>query len=214
MEKNKVKLSDLEESDRIKEIKEMYGDTESFLMKANPKTQVDFCDLRMAISCDCPTIDDLCLTYGKTTVLNWLCVQLIDLTLYANCNSLPKAVCEELSRVILVNCQEKLVKVSEMLHFFYTIKSGQDIWPDWKISPISIMFHLHKFFARRNAILWFNERENLKKVFLIVDDQPKAKVYARIFGTKIKAEKALKERDERTGERLYSNCHIIERTIE
>ena len=60
MEKNKVKLSGLEESERIKEIKEMYGDTESFLMKANPKTQVDFCDLRMAVSCDCPTIDDLC----------------------------------------------------------------------------------------------------------------------------------------------------------
>lgn len=214
METGKVKLSELEVNERIEEIKKWFGDAESFLMKANPKIQVNFYDLRMAISDDYPTIEDLCLTYGKTTVLGWICVQLIDLTLYANCNTLPKGVCEELSRIILVNCQEKLVKVSEMLHFFYAFKSGEEIWPDWKISPISIMFHLHKFFARRNAILWFNERENLKKVFLIVDDQPKAKVYARIFGTKIKAENALKERDERTGERLYPNCHIIERTIE
>lgn len=212
METNKVKLSDLEESDRIKEIKGMYGDAESFLMKANPKIQVDFCDLRMAISCDCPTIDDLCLTYGKTTVLNWLCVQLIDLTLYANCNTLPKGVCEELSRIILVNC--KLVKVSEMLHFFYAFKSGEEIWPDWKISPISIMFHLHKFFARRNAIIWFNEREKLKIVFLIVEDQPRTKVYARVFRERKIAEEALEERDDMTGEKLYPNCHIIERKIE
>ena len=51
-------------------------------------------------------------------------------------------------------------------------------------------------------------------VYLIVEDQPKTKVYARVFGTKESAEKALEERDDRTGVKLYPNCHIIERTIE
>lgn len=53
-----------------------------------------------------------------------------------------------------------------------------------------------------------------QKVWLIVEDQPKTKVYARVFGSKESAEKALQERDERTGERLYPACHVIERTIE
>lgn len=55
---------------------------------------------------------------------------------------------------------------------------------------------------------------NKQKVYLIVEDQPKTKVYARVFGSKENAEKALEERDHRTGERLYPGCHIIERTIE
>ncbi len=52
------------------------------------------------------------------------------------------------------------------------------------------------------------------KVYLIVEDQPKTRVFARVFKTIAKAEKALEERDERTGEKLYPHCHIIERTIE
>ena len=56
--------------------------------------------------------------------------------------------------------------------------------------------------------------KNETKVYLIVEDQPKTKVFARVFGTLQKAEKALEERDDRTGEKLYPCCHIIERTIE
>ena len=55
---------------------------------------------------------------------------------------------------------------------------------------------------------------NKQTVFLIVKDQPKTKVYARVFGTKERAEKALEGRDERTGEKIYTDCHIVERTIE
>lgn len=55
---------------------------------------------------------------------------------------------------------------------------------------------------------------NKQKVYLIVEDQPKTKVYARVFGTQESAEKALQERDERTGERLYPACHVIERIVE
>ena len=34
---------------------------------------------------------------------------------------------------------------------------------------------------------------NKQKVYLIVEDQPKTKVYARVFGSKENAEKALEE---------------------
>ena len=53
-----------------------------------------------------------------------------------------------------------------------------------------------------------------QKVWLIVEDLPKTKVYARVFGSQERAEEALQERDERTGERLYPACHVIERSIE
>lgn len=55
---------------------------------------------------------------------------------------------------------------------------------------------------------------NKQKVYLIVEDQPKTKVYARVFGSKESAENALQERDKRTGERLYKACHVIERIVE
>ena len=55
---------------------------------------------------------------------------------------------------------------------------------------------------------------NKQKVYLIVEDQPKTKVYARVFRSKGSAEEALQERDERTGEKLYPTCHIIERRLE
>ena len=53
-----------------------------------------------------------------------------------------------------------------------------------------------------------------QKVYLIVEDAPYTKVYARVFSTEEKAKAALRERDDLTGERLYPDCHIIEREIE
>lgn len=54
----------------------------------------------------------------------------------------------------------------------------------------------------------------MEKVYLIVRNQNDPKVIARVFKTQEKAEKVMNERDERTGERLYPECHVIERTIE
>ena len=57
--------------------------------------------------------------------------------------------------------------------------------------------------------------ENMEeKVYLIVKNQEDPKVLARVFKTQEKAEKVLNERDERTGERLYPQCRVIERTLE
>ena len=53
-----------------------------------------------------------------------------------------------------------------------------------------------------------------QKVYLIVQDKPFGKVFARVFGSYEKAEKALNDRDSDTGEKLYPDCHIIERTVE
>ena len=53
-----------------------------------------------------------------------------------------------------------------------------------------------------------------QKVYLIVEDKAWSKVFARVFSSYEKAEKASNERDNRTGERIYPSCHIIEREIE
>ena len=45
-------------------------------------------------------------------------------------------------------------------------------------------------------------------------DQGSSQGFRTGFRDPEKAEKAMNERDERTGERLYPECHVIERTIE
>ena len=109
-------------------------------------------------------------------------------------------------------CQD--LKVSEVLHFFYCLKSGRLHAVSDSKSPMSVIVNLQCFLSERNSLIWLSETESIRRVFLIIEDQPKTKVYARVFRTRESAEKALEERDYRTGERLYPACHIIERTIE
>ena len=235
MEKNKVKFSDLKESDRIKEIKGRFGGAESFLEKVNPDVQIHFSDFDKVVSESdyYPSINDLCITYGKNFAAKWLVPHINNLTLFTGAKNITEQQHEELAKIIAKEFE--WLPINAVLNFFYCVKSckfpriDENISPidaiasymrqffwrckfpsiDENISPMAITSYMRQFFYRYNALHWF-----ANSVFLIVGNQPKTKVYARIFGTKIKAEKALKERDERTGERLYPNCHIIERTIE
>lgn len=194
------------------EIKKAYGDSTAFLLAFSPDKQILVSDLDKAIEGNYPTMQEICLTYGEDIAENWIRAQLMDLALFANCDTLTKSMIKELSKIIVKECQQS--KISEILHFFYCLKSGRYVCTDGKVSPMAITFCLRQFLSEVNGRNWFLALENNKKVFLIVDDQPKAKVYARVFRTRESAEKALEERDYRTGERLYPACHIIERTIE
>ena len=83
---------------------------------------------------------------------------------------------------------------------------------------MSVIISLHDFMSNRHAKLLLDSAEIIlkraDKVYLIVDDLPKTKVYCRVFKTKERAEKAIEERDDRTGEMLYPACHVVERIIE
>ena len=212
METRKVKLSDLKESERIDAIKGKYGDAESFLKKVNPGTQTLCSNFDKVVSESdyYPSLNDLCITYGKNFAAIWLVPQIDNLTLFTGAKNITEQQHEVLAKIIAKEFE--WLPITAVLNFFYCIKSCKFPRVDENLSPMAITSYMRQFLWRYNARHWFAEKPN--SVFLIVDDQPKAKVYARIFGTKIKAEKALKERDERTGERLYPNCHIIERTIE
>lgn len=210
METNKMYLKNLESSERIKAIKERFGDLDSFLMKVSPEAQVLMSDFRKAVLDDYPTLDDVFLTYGKNAVKTWLCAQIVNLAIFGNAN-LTKGQIEELARIIAV--EFKKLKVSEIMHFFYCFKAGR-LHTSEAISPMSVIISLHDFMYKRNTKLWFDSIERVGKVYLIVEDLPKTKVYGRVFKTKERAEKALEERDVKTHERLYPSCHIVERTIE
>jgi hypothetical protein len=209
METGKVKFSDLKESDRIKEIKGRFGGAESFLEKVNPDVQIHFSDFDKVVSESdyYPSINDLCITYGKNFAAKWLVPHINNLTLFTGAKNITEQQHEELAKIIAKEFE--WLPINAVLNFFYCVKSCKFPRIDENISPMAITSYMRQFFYRYNALHWF-----ANSVFLIVGNQPETKVYARIFGTKIKAEKALKERDERTGERLYPNCHIIERTIE
>ena len=212
METNKVKLSDLKESERIDAIKEKYGDAESFLTKVNPSAQTlcsDF-DNVLSESDYYPSLNDLRITYGKNFAAIWLVPQIDNLTLFTGAKNITEQQHEELSKIIAK--EFGWLPITAVLNFFYSIKSCKFPRIDENLTPMVITSYMRQFLHRYNVRKWFAERPN--SVFLIVDDQPKAKVYARVFGTKIKAENALKERDERTGEKRYPSCHVIERNIE
>ena len=205
METNKD-LSKLEAPERIKAVKEKFGEFEDFLVKANPTRQISFSDFEKANLGNYPTLKDICLTYGNDATAKWLLPQVVDLGEFADANNMTKSQFIELASVIARECQD--LKISEVLNFFYQMKSAQLPITD-KLSPLSVIVNLRNFLYKRQDMLW-----NMKKVYMIVEDQPKTKVYARVFLTKESAEKALEERDERTGERLYPACHVIERIVE
>ena len=211
METNKEYLKDLDSSERVKAIKERFGDLDSFLMKVSPEAQVLMSDFHKAVSDDYPTLDDVCLTYGKNAAKNWLCSQIVSLAIFGDAMNLTKGQIEELASIIAIEFKD--LKVSEVLHFFYCFKSGR-LHTSEAISPMSVIISLRDFMYKRNTKLWFDSIERVGKVYLIVEDLPKTKVYGRVFKTKERAEKALEERDVKTHERLYPSCHIVERTIE
>ena len=213
METNKEYLKDLDFPERIKAIKERFGDLYSFIMKVSPEAQVLMSDFNKAVSGDYPTLDDVSLTYGKNAVKTWLCSQIVSLAIFGDAKNLTKGQIEELASIIAI--KYKNLKVSEVLHFFYCFKSGS-FNPSKTISPMSVIIGMRDFVLIRDAklLLGSQKRKRAGKVYLIIEDLPKTKVYGRVFKTKERAEKALEERDERTGERLYPDCHIIERIIE
>ena len=211
METNKEYLKDLDFPERIKAIKERFGDLDSFMMKVSPEAQVLMSDFNKAVSCDYPTLDDVCLTYGKNAAWSWLCSQVVSLAIFGDANNLTKGQIAELASIIAIELKD--LKITEVLHFFYCLKSGR-LHPSESISPMSVIISLRDFIYKRNTKLLFDSLERACKVYLIVEDLPKTKVYGRVFKTKERAEKALEERDERTGERLYPDCHVIEREIE
>lgn len=211
METNKEYLKDLDFPKRIKAIKERFGDLDSFMMKVSPEAQVLMSDFYKAVSDDYPTLDDVSLTYGKNAAKNWLCSQIVSLAIFGDAMNLTKGQIEELASIIAIEFKD--LKVSEVLHFFYCFKSGR-LHTSEAISPMSVIISLRDFMYKRNTKLWFDSIERVGKVYLIVEDLPKTKVYGRVFKTKERAEKALEERDVKTHERLYPSCHIVERTIE
>lgn len=211
METNKKYLKNLESSERVMAIKERFGDLDSLLMKVSPEAQVLMSDFHKAVSDDYPTLDDVCLTYGKNAAKNWLCSQIVSLAIFGDAMNLTKGQIEELASIIAIEFKD--LKVSEVLHFFYCFKSGR-LHTSEAISPMSVIISLRDFMYKRNTKLWFDSIERVGKVYLIVEDLPKTKVYGRVFKTKERAEKALEERDVKTHERLYPSCHIVERTIE
>jgi hypothetical protein len=169
-------------------------------------------DKEEAINGDYLTLEDLDFAYGEGSAKKWLYPQVVDFVSFADAKNISKSQIVFLASMIAE--EYKMFKISEVLHFFYRLKSGHYGSITQEISPMYVSYCLKLFRAERNATHWFNSLERLKKVYLIVGNQPKQKVYARVFRFQKSAEKALQERDERTGERLYKDCHVIERTIE
>ena len=189
-----------------KELKEKFGGKKDFIMKFNPEKQITMSEKETAIFGDFPTLQAICLAYGENTAKEWLLPHIVDLAVYYSARHLTNGQFQELAAII--DKEGKDLKVSEVMHFFYCLKAGR-LNVSEQLSPMSVIVSLRNFLSERKTVLLSSP-----KVYMIVEDQPKTKVYARVFGSKGSAEEALQERDERTGEKLYPACHIIERRLE
>ena len=163
MEKNKVKFSDLKESDLIKEIKGRFGGAESFLEKLNPDVQIHFSDFDKVVSESdyYPSINDLCITYGKNFAAIWLVPQIDNLTLFTGAKNITEQQHEELSKIIAA--EYGYLKVTELLLFFHRFKAGHYGRFYGSVDPMVITCALHDFIKERNIFIDQYEREKKER---------------------------------------------------
>ena len=216
MEKNKELEQSQEDLKRIKEIKEKFGDEEAFLSAFSIEKQilVPNIDKVFEDKLEAPTIKEVCLAYGKFVGLRFVLIHLFDFEVFAGRGCLTDEQKNELCSIIVNEFKD--YKVTAIMCFFYGLKCGRYVTLSDMINPLVIVSCLRQFKYEYYFNYYYSQSLKFinKKVFLIVEDQPRTKVYARVFASKESAENALQERDERTGEKRYPACHVIERTIE
>lgn len=156
----KKDYSKLEAPERIKAVKETFGEFEDFLVKASPNCQISFSDFEKALLGNYPTLKDICLTYGNDATAKWLLPQVVDLGEFADANNMTKSQFIELASVIARECQD--LKISEVLNFFYQMKSAQLPITD-KLSPLSVIVNLRNFLYKRQDIPTEDEYNKLLK---------------------------------------------------
>lgn len=101
-----------------------YGDAHNFALAFNPSVQIK-CALNVekSLTGNAPTIRQLLFTYQLEHLQIWMMAQLEDLNEYAGVKSkMSMAQMKELASMIIV--KSKYMKASEILLFFYKLKSG------------------------------------------------------------------------------------------
>lgn len=129
-----------------------FGSDKDFLMKVTPDTQTAFGEKpKSAIMGDYPTLNDIDTAYGKGFSIEWLVVQIDNLSMHTGARNLTKEQQFELARVLA--SEYRHLKVTELLLFFYRFKTGRYGRFYGSVDPMVIACAMRDFIEERNTLI-------------------------------------------------------------
>lgn len=114
------------------------------------------------ITADVPTLAELNAAYGKTASIQWLVIQIYNISEFCGCkDKLSTAQIHELSRIIEASYYH--LKLTELMMFFYRFKTGRYGKFYGAVDPMVITCALREFMQERNQKIYEVESERRKK---------------------------------------------------
>ena len=145
-------------------VKAKYGDLDNCLQIFNPDNQTTLAKRHNDswIAADVPTLALLNQTYGKTASVQWLVVQIYNLSEFCGCkDKLSTAQIHELSRIIDTSYYH--LKLTELMMFFFNFKMGKYGKFYGAVDPMVITCALREFMDERNSRIDQVENERRRK---------------------------------------------------
>lgn len=145
-------------------VKVKFGDLDNCLQIFNPDNQVTLAKRHNDswITADVPTLALLNQTYGKTASVQWLVVQIYNLSEFCGCkDKLSTAQIHELSRIIDTSYYH--LKLTELMMFFFNFKMGKYGKFYGAVDPMVITCALREFMDERNSRIDQVENERRRK---------------------------------------------------
>lgn len=173
---------------RIQVLKNKFGDWNKCLVIFNPDNQVTLAKRQNNdwITADVPTLAELNAAYGKTASIQWLAIQIYNLSEFCGCkDKLTTAQIHELSRIIDANYSH--LKLTELMMFFYRFKTGAYGKFYGAVDPMVITCALREFMQERNQKL--DEMENKRRRLRYEENRKNAVTYEEYLKIKQNNEK-------------------------
>ena len=145
-------------------VKAKYRDLDNCLQIFNPDNQATLAKRHddSWITADVPTLALLNQTYGKTASVQWLVVQIYNLSEFCGCkDKLSTAQIHELSRIIDTSYYH--LKLTELMMFFFNFKMGKYGKFYGAVDPMVITCALREFMDERNSRIDQVENERRRK---------------------------------------------------
>lgn len=178
--------TDLERKTQL--IKNKFGDLNSCMNIFNPDNQVTLAKRQNDdwVTADVPTLALLNATYGKTASIQWLVIQIYNISEFCGCkDKLTTAQIHELSRIIDANYSH--LKLTELMMFFYRFKTGAYGKFYGAVDPMVITCALREFMQERNQKL--DEMENKRRRLRYEENRKNAVTYEEYLKIKQNNEK-------------------------
>jgi hypothetical protein len=152
------------ETEKItRSVRSRYWNLDGFLKTFNPSFQMRYCEnMDRCFFGHAPTLSQLRTAYSRTAPNQWVAIQIVDLCRFVNAKPLGDHQLKELCEIIVMKYH--WLKVTELMYFFFKIKSGDYGKFYGAVDPLPIMEALKSFIAFRGEVIFRKEsEENLAK---------------------------------------------------